>query len=126
LKVRDFRKPVPPVLSVILSDVSLTETLQEGLKIQFIAGALTLTIFSAAAFAASGVRQIRKANKSLFRIIFLYRSFERITTAVRAMSSDAYFYAHCAALSIHYSQTLPEKPNEPERFHSVRLAVVIL
>src|SRR5882762_5304770 len=66
LYVRDCRKPVPPALSVKLSDVSLTVTVQVGLKTQLIAGALTLTTFSGAAATTMGAKQSSKANENVF------------------------------------------------------------
>lgn len=57
---------MPPVLSVTLSDVSLTVTVQGGLKTQLIAGALTLTTFSGAAVTTMGAKQSSKANENLF------------------------------------------------------------
>src|SRR5438552_12539986 len=66
LYVRDCRKPVPPALSVTLSDVSLTVTVQVGLKTQLIAGALTLTTLSGAAATTMGAKQSSKANENVF------------------------------------------------------------
>jgi len=47
-------RPVPPVLMTTLSEVSLTVSVQGGLKTQLIAGALTLTTFNGAAATNDG------------------------------------------------------------------------
>jgi hypothetical protein len=49
-----------------LSDVSLTVTVQGGLKTQLIAGALTLTTLKGAAATTMGAKQSISANRRFF------------------------------------------------------------
>src|SRR5688500_8188130 len=68
LNVRVRKTPLPPVLNGTSSFVSLTRTEHDVLKTQLIAGAATFTIFSGAAFAASGIRKMSDVSRIVFRM----------------------------------------------------------